>query len=60
MSTAVNINKPSYTDQQFNELLETLLKLRDDIITSNNNAINLINCSISYIIRLYADTKLNK
>ena len=47
-------------EQQFNNLLETLLKLREDITAANNNTINLINQSISQIIRLYADTKLNK
>ena len=47
-------------EQQFNNLLETLLKLREDLTAANNNTINLINQSISYIIRLYADTKLNK
>ena len=47
-------------EQQFNNLLETLLKLRDDITAANNNTINLINQSISYIIRLYADNILQQ
>ena len=47
-------------EQQFNNLLETLLletllKLRDDITAANNNTINLINQSISYLIRIYAN-----
>ena len=42
-------------EQQFNILLETLLKLRDDITVANNNTINLINQSISYLIRIYAN-----
>ena len=50
----------SNNEQQFNNLLETLLKLREDITAANNNTIHLINQSISYIIRIYADTKLNK
>ena len=47
-------------EQQFNNLLETLLKLREDITAANNNTINLINQSISYIIRLYADNILQQ
>ena len=42
-------------EHQFNILLETLLKLRDDITVANNNTINLINQSISYLIRIYAN-----
>ena len=42
-------------EQQFNNLLETLLKLREDITAANNNTINLINQSISYLIRIYAN-----
>ena len=42
-------------EKQFNILLETLLKLRDDITVANNNTINLINQSISYLIRIYAN-----
>ena len=42
-------------EQQFNNLLETLLKLRDDITAANNNTINRINQSISYLIRIYAN-----
>ena len=42
-------------EQQFNNLFETLLKLRDDITAANNNTINLINQSISYLIRIYAN-----
>ena len=42
-------------EHQFNNLLETLLKLRDDITAANNNTINLINQSISYLIRIYAN-----
>ena len=42
-------------EQEFNNLLETLLKLRDDITAANNNTINLINQSISYLIRIYAN-----
>ena len=59
MSEQLCINH-NCNEQQFNNLLETLLKLREDITAANNNTINLINQSISYIIRLYADTKLNK
>ena len=42
-------------EHQFNNLLETLLKLRDDITAANNNTINRINQSISYLIRIYAN-----
>ena len=59
MSEQLFINH-NCNEQQFNNLLETLLKLREDITAANNNTINLINQSISYIIRLYADTKLQQ
>ena len=59
MSEQLCINH-NCNEQQFNNLLETLLKLREDITAANNNTIHLINQSISYIIRIYADTKLNK
>ena len=59
MSEELFINH-NCNEQQFNNLLETLLKLREDITAANNNTINLINQSISYIIRLYADNILQQ
>ena len=54
MSEQLCINH-NCNEQQFNNLLETLLKLREDITAANNNTINLINQSISYLIRIYAN-----
>ena len=54
MSEQLCINH-NCNEQQFNNLLETLLKLRDDITAANYNTINLINQSISYLIRIYAN-----
>ena len=54
MSEQLFINH-NCNEQQFNNLLETLLKLREDITAANNNTINLINQSISYLIRIYAN-----